>query len=74
MIRKRVDIGPEARQTARPVGGAKRRGRRAMTTATDGKGKVISDGGLVYKGELREGKPHGRGKETFPDGRVYEGE
>ena len=45
-----------------------------MTTATDGKGKVISDGGLVYKGELREGKPHGRGKETFPDGRVYEGE
>ena len=34
-------------------------GGRAMTTATDGEGRVFSHSGLVYEGELHGGKPHG---------------
>ena len=35
---------------------------------------IILDGGIRYEGTVRNGKIHGEGKLTFPDGRVYEGE
>ena len=35
--------------------------------------KQLPDGSL-YAGELRDGKPHGRGIVTFPNGTRYEGE
>ena len=31
------------------------------------------DGGQ-YNGEMQGGKPHGKGKTTFPDGNFYEGD
>jgi hypothetical protein len=35
---------------------------------------VILDGSLRYEGTVRNGKMHGEGALTFPDGRVYAGE
>ena len=35
---------------------------------------VILDGGLRYEGTTRNGRMHGEGKLSFPDGRIYEGE
>jgi len=35
--------------------------------------KLTNEDGSVYEGELAEGKPHGKGKMTYPDGRVEEG-
>lgn len=29
--------------------------------------------GNTYEGQLKDGKPHGRGIMTFPDGKVYDG-
>ena len=47
----------------------------------EGKGKHewrVRDGGVwvftVYKGEYRDGRPHGRGKATYPNGARYVGE
>jgi hypothetical protein len=35
--------------------------------------EVFLGGGRRYKGDLQEGKPHGCGKEIWPDGSLYEG-
>ena len=34
---------------------------------------MSSFGNSVYVGDKKDGKPHGRGKMTYPDGSVYEG-
>ncbi len=31
------------------------------------------DDGVIYEGELEDGKMHGQGRITFPDGAIYEG-
>lgn len=36
--------------------------------------QIVFPNGDDYTGDVRDGKPHGRGKATEPDGRVYEGE
>jgi hypothetical protein len=37
------------------------------------KQKLIIDDGIVYEGDVVNGKPHGTGKMTFADGSVEEG-
>ena len=36
--------------------------------------RIEYEDGSVYVGEVKDGKEHGRGIETYPDGTRYEGE
>ena len=51
--------------------------RAARATDTEENGmceKLLHPNGAVYEGEIRDGVPHGQGKETHPDGLVFESE
>ena len=37
-------------------------------------GTYTFNDGAIYSGELKSGKPNGKGKTTFPTGDIYEGE
>jgi hypothetical protein len=38
------------------------------------KEKITLKDGSTYEGETKDGKPHGRGKQTWVDGETYEGD
>ena len=37
-------------------------------------GSYLQAGGVLYEGDWVDDKQHGHGKETWPDGAVYEGQ
>ena len=39
----------------------------------NGVGVYVDTNGDEYEGSFKEGKPHGEGKMTLPDGTIYEG-
>ena len=57
------------------VGKVRRYNDELVNVVADGKGRIKITGLLdsfVYDGDLVDGEPHGKGKETYPNGDVFE--